>query len=254
VDVPKLICVVGIAHKYDFTAFGAWAWNVLHNSYTAQPLGFFQECGTWSAFSRLFKLAAECRKATWVDQLENTWIDQISTSDTRLTAFKEGLDFAEESNIFRDFHAKCYYAYLQSSGAFTAQALNKSIPPIDLDQAGSYVGNPLPDVNSERQIRLLAGFWSLSQLRVRLSQPPKLAENPSCQRHATDCIPGWNYWWKDVTSKAVQIGDPGVLIEHILERARNGVGSIRCQIPVKPSLAAMKEDFYTSLASRFMLP
>lgn len=253
---------MAVAHKYDFTAYHEWAWNALDSYYIAQPNLFFLRCSTWLAISRIFKLAVECGKTSLVDRLEKTWLDQISSSNTRTSAFEGALDAVESSDRFRKFHAKCYYVYLQSSGAFAGQAQDST--RIDLNQVGSHLDESLAILNSERRIRLLTGFWSLSRLRLKLSTPPKLADNPSCKKHSNDCIKGWESWWKGATSEAVGVGDPGKLIEHLLEKAKKYIGpwrqdssskvSIPCYSVVKSTIEAVQRDFNTSLASRFMLP
>jgi hypothetical protein len=266
INAPKLIRVVAISHKYDFTTYCEWAWNALDGYYTAQPLEFFHVCRQFDTFGRIFKLAAECGKKSLVDRLGQTWLDKISSSTRPVANLEDALDAVEGLDFFQKIHANCYYACLQSSGAFTAQASESS--PINLDQIGSHLGESLlGGLNSERRMRLLSGFWSLSQLRVKLSQPPRLMDNPSCTRHTSDCIPGWDSWWKDIISNAVGISDPGQVIQHISEQTQGDIGARRrsqygypdtiipipCQSAVKSMILAMKRDFEASLANRFML-
>lgn len=254
-----------IAHKYEFTAYCDWAWNALDSCCTGHPREFFRKCITWLAASRIFKLAIECGKKSLFEKLEQTWLDLISTSIERTKAFIAALVTVEGLDPFREFHAKCYYVYLTSSGAFAGQM--HGVIPIDLEKVGSQIDDSLASLNSERRMRLLTGFWSLSRLRVRLLLPPQLADNPSCTNHDRDCIRGWESWWNGVTSSAVGIGEPKRLIEHISEKAKQNIGpwkeqssyyspivAIPCHSVVQATIESVKRDFDTSLASRFMIP
>ncbi|EKM79528.1 hypothetical protein AGABI1DRAFT_128676 [Agaricus bisporus var. burnettii JB137-S8] len=266
IKVSELIRVVTISHKYEFAAYCEWAWKVLDTYYLAHPANFFDKCGSWPEVRRLFNLAIACEKKTFLDRMEQTWFHKISSSPLGgAIAFKEALNVAEGSDLLREFHAKSYYVYLQSSGIF--EAPSQGTTPINLDRVGSWQGldYSLVGLSDERKIRLLTGFWSLSRLRVRLSQPPKLMDNPSCQKHSSVCVPGWESWWKDVLNKAVGVGDPGKLIELVSDASNQNIGPSRppnpvssikcipCNMLVRSTIGTLKKNFDDSLAKRFRI-
>ncbi|KAF7768275.1 hypothetical protein Agabi119p4_7518 [Agaricus bisporus var. burnettii] len=265
IKVSELTRVVAITHKYEFDAYCEWAWNALDAHFTAFPSNFFHKCGTWGAVGRIFKLAIECEKRLFVDRMEQVWFRRISSpspSSDRTIAFREALVVAEGSDHLREFQAKSYYAYLQSSGLFEKQV--QHTVPIELDGLASHMDESLGNLSSERRMRLLTGFWSLSQLRLRMSQPPKLMDNPSCARHTSDCVPCWESWWKDILNNATKIGDPGKLIDHISNTGKNiSLGqhspsnptqvTNSCTALVRSKILMLKKDFDDSLANRFMV-
>ncbi|KAF7768277.1 hypothetical protein Agabi119p4_7520 [Agaricus bisporus var. burnettii] len=264
IKVSELIRVVAISHKYEFASYCEWAWSALDAHFTAFPSNFLHKCGTWAAVGRILNLAIECEKSTFVDRIEQVWFHRISSlSPDRTTAFAEALNVAEGSDRLRNFHANLYYAYLRSSGIFEKQLQDTT--PITLDGVGSYTDESLVKLSGERRMRLLTGYWSLSQLRLKMSQPPKLMDNPSCAIHTSDCVPRWESWWKDVLNNATRIGDPGKLVEYISNAGKNiSLGqhipfnrsplTISCTVLVRIKILTLKKDFDDSLADRFMIP
>lgn len=253
-----------MSHKYDFAVFRDWALDVLDALSSAPPQtqNFFGTIGSWVEVGKVLDLASQCGKTTLAQRMEVDWLSRIRSKQQSPFPFKHALDIAEESSALREFHGKVYYTYLQAAGIFDLQARDgfggSGIvdTPLDIDES-------LSELSSQRRECIYRGFWSLSQLRLKLSQPPKVDDDLPCSGdHAYKCMPGWHAWWKEVLEKAArdgrQLNDPGKLIEEMKTKLsspiRHGNSIIPCNARIVERVRLMEESFVSSLADRFLGP
>ncbi|KXN81487.1 hypothetical protein AN958_04533 [Leucoagaricus sp. SymC.cos] len=209
-DVPLLIRVIALSHKYEFTAYETWAFNVLENLSSPHP--------SWL-------IAAQCRENALVLRMEQDWLQRISNSESD-GAVEYALMVAETSGELRQFHGKVYYTFLRAKGVFSAEA-QETVGSTNLVDAASAKEDSLTVLTSSRKRRLQNGFWSLAQLRLRLAHPPMLDNDPPCSGdHSRDCVPGWQAWWKKVLDDSARSGkylnDPGDLIAEMERQIAKG--------------------------------
>jgi hypothetical protein len=192
--------------------------------------------------------------------LEGDWVNQIrnsSDSTESRTVFEAALDTAEKSPYLRSFHGRAYYAYLQAIGAFSGRSIKMN----DFDQA-SLIDHTrtFSMFKKPRSTRLREGFWSLSQLRSRLSEAPELGTpSQTCYRH-TGCPSQWRNWWMGtlVTMTPITL-DPGALLSHMVSHTYSNYGSPsfpsgNCAGTIREALQGLQTKFNESLADHFMLP
>ncbi|KAF9448707.1 hypothetical protein P691DRAFT_668881 [Macrolepiota fuliginosa MF-IS2] len=261
VDVPKLIKIVAISHKYDFAAYQDWALGVLGAHCSAYPTSFFAKCGTWSNVCTIFRLASQCNQNALVQEMEQSWLRRTSNASKSegLTAFGYALDVAETSDSFRQFHGKLYYTYLQTTVMFCVR-FQEGVESTGILDTASHIDTSLSKFSEERRYRILSGFWSLSRLWRKLSQPPKLENShPPCTgNHTRDCVPKWQAWWKDALDEAMGQGrcenDPGKLIQAMQTRVRAEPLQLACASLVEKQIGLMKERFDDTLADHFLIP
>ncbi|KAF9440441.1 hypothetical protein P691DRAFT_780080 [Macrolepiota fuliginosa MF-IS2] len=268
VDVSKLISVLAMSHKYDFPDLRTWCLDVLESHLVVSPASFIGKCGGWDNVGRVLELAQQCDRSTLMRSIEQEWLQRISGSSKaeQISAFLGALDVAEFSGGLRDFHGRAYYTYLKATGIFDAHPLCTTIT-IDIGGApSSYMNQDLDFLDAKRQLRIYKGFWSLSQLRLRLTQAPKLPDCPSCSNHTKTCIPAWQSRWNSILSEAEQQGrcldDPGKLLGEVwnsLSRRpitipHNNWSTIGCHRFIVEHLETMMRKFNGGIAEHFIVP
>ncbi|KAF9443227.1 hypothetical protein P691DRAFT_738125 [Macrolepiota fuliginosa MF-IS2] len=270
VDIPKLISVLAMSHKYDFPVFRSWSLDALQSLSVSSPTDFVRKCdgGKWDNVGRVLKLAQQCNRSTLVGCIQQGWLSHISDSSREsVTAFVQALGVAELSNDLRDFHGQAYYAYLKATSIFDVRSVG-TIAALDMNSVpSSYVHQDLRSLSESRKMRLYMGFWSLSQFRIRLAQAPIFPDRPSCPNHARFCIPGWQDRWNTVIREAEQKGrclnDPGKLLEEV-HGSINGGGAVRspgnrsqvvsCHGFIVEQFNSMKQNFDSRIADHFLIP
>lgn len=78
VDAAKLIAVVGISHKYEFTLLKDWALDVLERHSALNPTSFISKISNWDRVGRMLILAKQCKRDKLVERLEDDWLTRIS--------------------------------------------------------------------------------------------------------------------------------------------------------------------------------
>ncbi|KAF5360693.1 hypothetical protein D9756_005119 [Leucocoprinus leucothites] len=268
-DLARLARLAAISHKYEIEPFCDWSWKKSDDISTHVPGKLISRLGgSWKEIERLLNLSVQLQKVPLADRIEEEWLHEVQHTDVIRSrqALEAALDAAERSPAHRRFHGRAYHAYIKSTGAHHALA------PIMSGDPGTYVNLTSSEFNGVRTSRLCRGFWSLSQLRLRLSVPPQLDDNPSCTNHTTQCVDAWNKWWGEKLQVLAATQDPLDLIQKI----QNSVASdhVICAssprwngrtwqnhsvaVPCSPRFVAqlknMTKVFEDTLADHFMIP
>ncbi|KAF9451136.1 hypothetical protein P691DRAFT_757611 [Macrolepiota fuliginosa MF-IS2] len=261
VDINRLVRLIAISRKYEFEDFRDWSWNLLHKHITGNPGELLPRCG-WQHLERLLNLCYDCQQPQLAQHIEKEWIDRIQTSGVGAScaALEAALDTAERSSYLRHFHGRAYYAYLKAVGAFQPG------PALKIGETMGQAGISLSSFNDQRKLRLVQGFWSLVQLRLRLIAAPEIDPNPSCSHHTGECAPGWNGWWKETTEGIKTPScDPSEFLQEIEKRLpRSGslfVSNraaraiyVYCSATLRARVQQMSSTFLDNIADHFMIP
>lgn len=261
-----------MCHKYEFEHILDWSWSVIDAHCLENPSRFIRRCGQWRDIGRILNLSYQCERLPLAERIEQEWLNLIRNSDPPKSraAFESALDVAENSPYLRRFHGEAYYTYLKATNMFNAVP---SQAGMEMEEEAEYVDHSLWDFKLEpqRSVRLCRGFCSLTQLCLKLSVAPKIGDNPSCERHATVCIPGWDKWWKE-NSTSFCTHDPRELLLHIqgiaLADQRDlyytqpapssiygkSTVSIPCSYQIKEKIRIMVNIFGDRLPDNFMIP
>ncbi|KAF9443236.1 hypothetical protein P691DRAFT_679956 [Macrolepiota fuliginosa MF-IS2] len=221
-NIPKLISLVAISHKYEFEVFYNWALHLLEDYSASFPGTLIPKYRRWVNVGRILNLAQQCGSQVLVRHIKREWLAHILNSSTKeesLGAFVEGLKIAESSDGLRRFHRKVYYVYLRATGIFEA-CLPNNTSALDIgSNPKSYADLSLSQLSDAQKLHMYQGFWSLLQFRIKLSYVPSVAPSHFCPNHTGECIPSWKVWWKGVLDKAERAGnclsDPGKLLEEV---------------------------------------
>lgn len=258
-DIARLVRVVAISHKYEFQVFRDWALDVLELHSTGHPDEFIPRCGEWKDVDRILNLCYQAQRGALGRGIEEEWLRRIhsATGDDLRTTFEAALDTAESLPHLRKFHGKAYYQYLKAIGMFGRQPL----PKIRIDDSTEYIELSPSSFNEQRRLRLHEGFWSLTRLRLKLSEAPKIGDNPSCPRHTTECVVTWDEWWKEtLRSIGPSPNDPGDFIREMERKLpTNGtrltyLRNVSCQDQIVGKARLMSHMFDETLANHFMIP
>lgn len=258
-----MISVVVMSHKYDFTVLREWALGVLDTYSATSSESIIKRWRQWSNVGRIFILANQCKKETLIECIERDWLKHIYDSGSNdLTAFEQALDLAEHSHDLRVFHGKVYYTFLKAINIFNIDA-ERNIAPLDIKGVATYMDPFMLKLSHERKLRISQGFWSLSLLRLQLSQAPQLDDDPPCPDH-TYCESGWQTWWREVLNEMESRGrcpnNPGEIIEEVQRRIVDPIWSsdfsdvVDCDELIRVQVVQMAQDFFDCLADRFMIP
>ncbi|KAF5360933.1 hypothetical protein D9756_005076 [Leucocoprinus leucothites] len=270
VDAAKLIAVVGISHKYEFTLLKDWALDVLEGHSAINPTGCISKIFNWDRVGRLLILAKRCKRKKLAVRLEADWLGRIS--EKQGAALRAALDTAERCAELRIFHGKAYYTHLLVIDIFDSRTAKRD--PIDLDDErpcvddideGSYTDETVSQLSEQQKLCIYRGFWSLSLLRSRLAQAPTLTDIPSCSAHVRMCIPIWQAWWRKVIDDAEQAGNPmnspGEIMRMMQRRAAEPmhayIGKLiecPCDALIRAQARKMAVKFFSTLADRFLIP
>ncbi|KAF9440305.1 hypothetical protein P691DRAFT_767951 [Macrolepiota fuliginosa MF-IS2] len=170
----------------------------------------------------------------------------------------------------RDFHGRAYYTYLKATGIFDAHPPGTTTT-IDIGNIpSSYMNQDLDFLDAKRQLRMYKGIWSLSQLRLRLTQAPKLFDCSSCVAHTYTCMPACKSRWNSILSEAEQQGrcfdDPGRLLQEVWDSLmrdpiiapimppRNDRSTVRCYRLIVEHVETMMRKFNGGIAEHFIVP
>jgi hypothetical protein len=261
--------LLAISHKYEIKYLWDWSLRVIKDHLSSIPGQLISSCGeSWSEAERLLKLLDHSPDAAHIRQhIEEEWLKMIQSSDLTKAraAFTAALDAAERSPGLRQFHAKAYHTYVKAIGKARAST------SVDMNNTTTFVDLTTSDLGELRTNRLCRGFWSLSQLRLKLSVAPKIDDNPSCINHAHLCVLGWVAWWK--RNLQAHINDPEELIEAMRGRVGpNGItrtkklksdmwddstsmtSTLPCSEKILEQLTELTKGFQDTLGDHFMLP
>ncbi|KXN81486.1 hypothetical protein AN958_04532 [Leucoagaricus sp. SymC.cos] len=266
IDFPRMVRLVAISHKYDCITLRDWALDVLDAYSVDNPGKLVYPCKEWGSCGRILDLAYQCARKDLAERIEKDWLGRIEdrSHNESLIAFDQALTAAERSNYLRQFHGRAYYSYLKSTGIFNTRAQD-SFGTTSVPGVTSCMDESLAAFNDQRKLRIYQGFWSLSQLRLTLTQAPKLDDNASCSQHSRDCAEGWKNWWKAAFDDNMQAGmswnDPGDLIKMINDKAQSrerlyysGCYTFPCDRFLKKQVVSMKANFDNTIPDRFGIP
>ncbi|KAF9451135.1 hypothetical protein P691DRAFT_757610 [Macrolepiota fuliginosa MF-IS2] len=261
VDIPRLIRIISMTHKYEYEHFEDWSWETLDAHSTTNADQFIPRCGGWVHVQKLLILCYQSGRLPFAQRLENEWLNIIRTSDASESriAFDAALDAAEGSSYLRRFHGKAYYAYLKGIRIF------QQGPVMSIANSDGYVDLGGPSTfNEPRRIHLCQGFWSLARLRSKLYTAPKIDDNPSCNKHTKECKRGWEAWWNEASKSASN--DPGEFIQGMVSKLsgnssmtyKNKDGARSAQVPcsnqLKEGVRQMAKIFDDSIPDHFLIP
>ena len=260
-----------MAHKYEFESLLRWSLKKLDDHSAKISNQLISHLGDLGG--RLLTLSVQLQMSSLATRIENSWIQDIRSSDPTQShkAFEAALDIAELSPIHRQFHGKVYYTYLQAILNHNKSASIPAENPVGL------INHVSSKLSEERTSRLYGGFWSLSQLQVRLSVPPQLKSEFSCSCHESSCIVAWNEWWDEkLRSLNLPPQDPGDLLQRIQALALSGIcrtnhpsdsdryyrssylsnqpAKVPCSSKMAAQLGEMVKTFNDTLPDHFMIP
>lgn len=271
-DLSLLVRLAAMAHKYEFESLLRWSLKKLDGHSAKISNQLISRLGDLGR--RLLILSVQLQMSSLATRIEDSWIRDIRPSDLTQSqkVFEAALDVAELSPIYRQFHGKVYYAYLK---AILKHNKSASIPA---ENPAVFINHVSSKLSRERTSRLYGGFWSLSQLQVRLSVPPQIRSEFSCSCHASPCVVAWKEWWNEKLRNLNPLPqDPGDLLQRIQILAARGIRRVNRsknidrhnsdndyldnQLPVVPcsskmvaQLGEMMEIFYETLPDHFMIP
>jgi len=251
-----------MAHKYEFKGLLRWSLKKLDDHSAEIRSQFISRLGDLGG--RLFTLSAQLQMSSLTTLIEDLWIQDIQSSDLTQSqkAFEAALDVAELSPIHRQFHGKVYYAYLK---VILKHNKSASIPA---ENPVMYINHASSKLNGERTNRLYGGFWSLSQLQLRLSVPPQLKIDCPCSSLAPSCAVAWDEWWNEkLRSLNPPPQDPGDLLQRIHVLGQSGICRVKrpgdyyihntmvpCSSRMVAQLEKMMKTFDDTLPDHFMIP
>ncbi|KAF5360343.1 hypothetical protein D9756_005084 [Leucocoprinus leucothites] len=266
-NIPRLVRVTALSHKYNFTAIETWTFGVLSKHAKDYQIGLFAKYGEWAAVGRILNLAVKCHQDALARQIEKDWVSLIT--DPSGTIWEEAcvtaLSVAENSLELREFHGKAYYTLLRATSIF-ATGSQRTLGSENPVKTVSILDQPISiNLSRHRWQRLYTGYWSLSCLRVKLAHPPALGDSPPCSdNHVRDCVPAWQAWWKGILDDSARNGkhlnDPGELIQVMEKRITKPIQcqvtgtDIPCNEHIRSQISSMREAFEKSLADRFLGP
>ena len=253
-----------MTHKYEFESLLRWSLKKLDDHTATISNKLISRLGDLSG--RLLILSVQLQMSSLATRIEDSWIQDIRSSDPTQSqkALEAALDIAELSPIHRRFHGKVYYAYLQ---AILNHNKSASIPA---ENPVEFINHVSSKLSGERTSRLYGGFWSLSQLQVRLSVPPQIKSDFSCSCAASPCLVAWNEWWDEkLRSLNPPPQDPGDLLQRIQALALSGICRVNrrrdsyhsnqptkvpCSSKMAAQLGEMMKTFNDTLPDHFMIP
>ncbi|KXN82336.1 hypothetical protein AN958_02666 [Leucoagaricus sp. SymC.cos] len=268
-NVPRMIHVIAIAHKYAMENLEEWAFDALTKIAEAANINFFVTCKTWGNAVKLFGYAERCQQTKLSMQMQSAWLSAILNKGKEIvTIFKSGFKAAEESHL-RKFHGQLYYAYLKVVTSNLKISPTNSVSPRSITNIVSFVtaGPQISELEEKYRVGLYHGFCSLTYLRRQLDTAPPLADNNQCTVHSTVCKSGWTSWWDKFLSDvqkggSERIEDPGHLIRELETRVSskpiyciNGYpNEIPCHALIKDQVVGLRKKFEDALADHFMVP
>lgn len=187
---PRFIHLARLAHKYQFKSIEPWALQTLTAYYLTSSATLPIETTT-----KLTELAILCDCSELLAVAISKWKRLIGEGE----AISSAIVIAERLNL-RTLLGQAYHAMML-----------KGREVWDID----------PHLSRSHRIRLLSGYYTLSQMGSELhSTPPRLKHDNSChRRHA--CRAGWASLWK------------------IINTSKNGLGSQVMKLPNADILGRM---------------
>jgi hypothetical protein len=261
IDVPNLVAVLDICHKYDLVALRDWALDVLGNYSLAYSDTFVLKCGSWARVGRILTFAAICKRDGLAQRIEAIWLQSITNKE--FIALEQALTTAEGCHELRKFHGRVYYTYFKASKITDRKSQNGEA--MGINDVAKYADEAMTKLNDKRRSRLCQGLWSMLSLRPRLLQAPILEDNPECTVHPRRCMVIWHGWWDAMfTEWKESLDDPVEFMGKVQQRLSNPltyrnrfddtVGPPPCDVLIRTQARQMVDAFFDSLADRFAVP
>lgn len=167
--VPRLVHLARIAHKYQFKSTESWALEIL-TAFHASAASTI----SLQSLVQVTELAVLCECSGLLDVATVKWKRLIGEG----RALSTTILMAERLNL-RDLLGLSYHSMML-----------KGRQVWDLD----------PHLTRSQRIRLLSGYYALSQACTELpSNPPKLSHSTSCPR-PKECDKAWGACWSLISS------------------------------------------------------
>ncbi|KAJ7642255.1 hypothetical protein FB45DRAFT_902105 [Roridomyces roridus] len=183
-ELPHVIAVARLAHKYEMESWQTWAFLVFSFHYKNPTVS---KQLSPSDIATIYKV---CDKTQWLTlrtDITDLWLQRIQSDSTLLSV---ALD-AAEAHSDKSFLTRLYALHLART--HTLSTLHNPVPfPTD--------GIPLVHLN-----RMLTGHWSLSTsyAQLRASPPPFPPYLVYCSvSDHEECLVSWKSSWEQALAKA----------------------------------------------------
>lgn len=265
IDIPKLVSVVGISHKYELSTLRDWALDIIDDFSTTYPEKLILRCRKWDRVGRILTLAKMSKREDLAQRIQDDWLRRITANESN--AFMNALRTAEACEELRMFHGRVYYTYLKATNIMST----KNTGAIGIGDVGAYKDEAMAKLTDQRRSRLCQGYWSLMLLRPRLMQAPTLEDVPACSVHSSECTSAWQTWWRIILTEAQRSGrnldDPVEIMGEVQKRLPNSLvkslghtslyGSYvlppPCDAVIRAQAQQMVDSFFDSLPDRFIV-
>ena len=173
---PQLIHLARIAHKYQFKSIETWALQTLASHYSASSVSPSIQITT-----QLTELGVLCDCSELLNAAISKWKRLIGEGQ----AISSAIVIAERLNL-RSLLGLAYHTMMLK---------------------GRDVWDSDPHLTRSHRIRLLSGYYTISQIGSDLaSTPPRLKHDNTCHRRHT-CKAGWAFLWKTINTSKNGLGN-----------------------------------------------